>query len=665
MIHAALNVPQQRLKNSVVVVEGDAGRWDRVLSASALITEDGMAMRRPVQLTPAWYTTTGTTNLFYERFGLSALENEAGTVLSTAGGYIANDLRLTGDTFVESLGGTPARVYTQGEWVVNTGFYLECWIPASKGSERTAIDFGWGEHGTVGTVGVRCYVGGEVEVYKWVSISGTPTAVMLGRYDGGGRGRSAKKVSSAGQLFSVLMIPCARRDLYIATSTGATVRHTFADLSPDAVGTITPAGRAWFYVPEGKLSVSLSDIRYGTGTSNLYTEIDYLRAEPSGTVAWQSSIYWDRPFSGDVATSVTATVVDPDNPTSPYPSSGGPDRARILLQLTGGYNTTPFVYAAYSRLAPTTQTIADDTFILSGNVDGGGAIDTTDDTLTGFDLTVGEQPDGVSGTLQIKDSSDQLRFGQSGHSLRLLVSNIANPSSFGAYKSLIRGITGPPKKAEAQRGDSASIRRVTIPFKDEWELLDRAIFEEDSYPYDGWLLHQAVGDLLTLAGIPTTDRDIQTTTLRIDYVRPTTDTPWAWKPQAGDSVGQWLKKLWEQFAPTWYMGFVPLAGVGSSVKKWGFQFRSPSTMTTTPSAYVWMAQGSADLTTFAPSTGQRIPCYGFSEETLPVEATRISIYGYDPAAKTILRSQWSDATLEDATTLPADRPAGWVGMPDP
>lgn len=177
MIHAALNVPQQRLKNSVMVVEGDAGRWDRVLSYSALITEDGMAMRRPVQLTPAWYTTTGTTNLFYQRFGLGGLTNEAGTTLASAGGYIANDIRLTGDTFVESLGGTPARVYTQGTWTANTGFYLECWIPATKGGERTAIDFAWGEHGTVGTVGVRCYVGGEIEVYKWVSVSGTPTAV--------------------------------------------------------------------------------------------------------------------------------------------------------------------------------------------------------------------------------------------------------------------------------------------------------------------------------------------------------------------------------------------------------------------------------------------------------------------------------------------------------
>lgn len=661
MIYADLNYTQQRLKRSVMVVEGDASRWDTNLSVNALITDDGMAMRRPVQLTDAWYTTTGTTNLLYQRFGLAALENEAGTSLAIAGGYVASDLRLVGDTFVENLGGTPARVYTQGEWSVNQGFYLECWVPPSKGSEKSAIDFAWGEYGAVGCVGVRCFVGGEIEVYKWLDVGGTATRTLLARYDAKGGKRSASKVSSAGQLLSVLLVPCSRRDLYIATSTGTTVRHTFAELSPDSVGTITPAGRAWFYVPEGKMSVSLSELRFGTGVANLWTEIDYLREAPSGVVAWSSTIYWDKPINADPFTTVTATVMQADAPTSAYPPTGGEDRARILLQLTGGYRSTPFVYAAYSRLAPTVQTLPNNALLLSGNSTSD-VIDTTDDAFQGFDLMVADQPDGVSGSLSLRDSGDEAIFMQSGHSVRLLASYDKVPGAFSNWRALVRGVTGTPKKTEAQR-QSPGIRHVSMPFRDEWALLDAAIFEEDSYPYDGWLLHQAVGDLLTLAGIPTADRDIQTTTLRIDYVRPTTDTPWGWKPQAGDSVGQWIKKLWEAFAPSWFVGFFPKQAVGT-VQKFGFQFRSPLTMTSDPSAYVWLAADGVDIANY-PETGTRTPAFSFSEERLAAEASRISIYGFDPASKTVLRATWSDATLEDATTTPAARPPGWIGMPAP
>lgn len=671
MIHAGINYGQTRLSRSVMVVEGDAGRWDRVLSTNCLITDDGMAMVRPRQKTPAWYTTTGTTSSDYARFGLASLTNEAGTTLAIAGGYIVNDLRLAGDSFVENLGGTNARVYTQTSWSANQGFWMEMWVPASKASERAAIDFAWGEAGAVGSVGVRIYVGGEIEVYKWFSVGGTPTERMVGRYDGRGEGRSARVNSNAGQLFSAMLLPCSRRDLYIATSTGATVRHTFTDLSPDEVNTITPAGRAWFYVPTGKFSVSLSELRFPIGGPvNLWTEIDHLRETPTGVVSWASTIYADKALPSDTLTGVTAQVVHPDNVTTPYPSAGGPDRARILLQLTAGARYTPFVYAAYSRRAPATTTLQHNVTILSGN-SSGGSIDTTDDILQSLDMTVGEGPDGVKGSMRLKDKTDLAILRQSNHSLRLLVSQPKLVDSFADYRNLMLGITGAPKRVESQREIAGGFRECTMPFSDMWAFLESSVFEENSYPYDGWLLHQAVGDLLTLAGIPLTPRDIQTTTVRLDYVRPTNDTPWAWKPQAGDSVAMWLKKIYEAYCPTWFMGFYPTAtvvpsgGTTTTVGTWGFQLRSPSTMSTTPTAIVWMSAEGDAINTYEPSAGEKIPCFSFTEETLPAEATRITIWGYDPASKTMLRGNWSNTSLEDATLNPAVRPAGWVGFVAP
>ncbi len=671
MIHASLDVQQTRLTRSVMVVEGDASRWDRVLSQNCMITDDGMAFVRPYQKTPAWETTTGSTSLFYKRFGLADLAIEAGTTLAIAGGYIANDLRLAGDTFVENLGGTNARVYTSGSWLANQGFFLECWVPASKGAESTAIDFAWGEVDTVGTVGVRLYVGGEVEVYKWFDVGGTPTQTMVARYDGRGQGRSARALSSSGQRISIMLLPCSRRDLYISTSLGTTVRHTFEDLSPDSVGTITPAGRAWFYVPVGKLSVSLSNLRFYTDPVNLWTEVDYLREAPTGTAAWTISSYWDVPGASS-GTSVTGTVVHPTNYNTAYPSTGGPDSARILLQLTAGNTRTPFVYAAYARLAPATDTLPGGYMhLISGNSTSG-VIDTANDTLLGFDLSVGEQADAVSGTLQLKDRTDEPLYLQSGHSIRILASRPETVTSFGNWRNLALGVTKAPKITEAQRGVAGGFRHISMPFADLWHLLDAAIFEENSYPYDGWLLHLAVKDLLVLAGVPTSPLDIPTSTVRLDYVRPTTDTDWAWKPQAGDSVGQWLKKIHETMAPTWQMGFYPTDQTytgGSSAQDarqtWGFRFKSTSAMSTTPAATIYLAAEGATLAAYEPAGGNRIPCYSFAEERDPAAATRITIWGYDPASKTLLRGNWSDPTLEDPTPIPTSRPAGWVGYASP
>lgn len=670
MIHASFNCTQERLTESVIVVEGDAGRWDRRLSVNALITGDGMAMRRPLQLTSAWATTTGSTNLNYKRFGIADMETEAGTALSVAGGYINNDLSLTGDTFVERTTATPARVYTQTEWAANQGFWVEFWVPSGKRNEETALSFAWGEYDTVGTVGVKLYVGGEIEVFKWVDVGGTPTETMVARYDGKGGGRSASLGNLSGQRFSVLLIPCSRRDLYIATSGGTEIRHTFTDLDAETVGTITPAGRAWWYVPTGVASVSLSELRFGIGTNNLWTEVDYLRAEPAGVASWASTVYWDRPTSGDTGTLAVATVMDPDTPTTLYPSVAGPDRARIMVQMTGTMRTTPFVYAAYSRLAPTTADLFEDMRVVSGNITSG-AIDTSLDSLLAFDMAVGEQPDGVSATLKLKDTADEALLSQSGHSVRLLASQVQSPTAFSSWRNLFAGVTLAPKRQESMREVAGGFRPITIPCADMWHLLDAAIFEEDSHPYDGWLLHQAVGDLLTLAGIPTSPRDIQTSTLRLDYVRPTSDTKWAWKPQAGDSKGQWLKKIWETLAPNWYMGFYPTATVSpggdatSMVGTWGFQFRSPSTMSSTPAATIWLASEGETLATYSPGAGERIPCFNFSEETLPAEASRITVWGYDPASKTLLRGAWKNTDLEDPTTDTTLRPAGWIGMVAP
>jgi hypothetical protein len=171
-----------------------------------------------------------------------------------------------------------------------------------------------------------------------------------------------------------------------------------------------------------------------------------------------------------------------------------------------------------------------------------------------------------------------------------------------------------------------------------------------------------VTDLLLLGGFEASRHDIGTSSLRLDYVRPESDGKWSWKPQAGDSVAQWLMKIRDTVAANWVMGTYPRAveAVTSSILTGysGFRFRSKISMGTTPKATIYLhSEGVVD--------GSKTPCYDFEETWFPVDATSITVWGYDPRSKTLLRDRWKHPDAWNPFLAVNARSEGWVGRSIP
>lgn len=629
-IEAMLDVAQQRLTRSALIIEGDGSRWDRDYSSTCLITEDGMAFVRPYQLTPEWDTTT---TVAYRRWGRSDYRKLDGTTTLSASQWAENHRDISGNIYLESLG-VQERVYSlKNDWPINRGFALSLYVPEGIGQGAIVMDFGWGELGTTGTVFMRYFADGKIEIWKY--FSSTPTRVAT--YTIAGRGASTIRKNIRGNRVELILLPCARRELLIVDTEGGEVRHAFDDLSPDVINTITPSGRVWWYWWTGKASVQCSELRFPIASpASLVTQIDELREAPPTSSTFAGTIYWDRPSAADSTTSVLCQLMEANAPSTVFAPNGVKVQCRLLVQLSPTGEYTPFVHAAYVRQNPTTgDTPAENLNVTS--------------QVTSLSLSVPEGVEPATGSLTLRqdnDSNDTLPW-QSNRPFRLSIND-----SVPTQRRVLWGLTQKPKDKEAQREVAGGFRPITIPFVDAMELLD-ITFEEDSYPYDGWLLHNAIGDLLTLAGWPTTSgaRDITTSTVRLDYTSPKKDTQWSWKPQAGDTIYQWLRKIHEAFAQTWYMG----VRAGSTGRR--FYFNSPSALGTTAAATIWLHKG-------ATPTG-RIPCYAFEEETLPAEASAITVYGFNTATRTLIRARWADSTLEDPTLDAVDRPRGWIGQREP
>lgn len=632
-IEALIDIAQSRLTRSVLVAEGDGARWDTDTALRTVVSEDGMVFIEPYQTTPDWDTTT-TGN--YARWARSDYRKADGTTVLSSSQWVENHRGLSGNIFLESMG-VDETVYSNTSWAINRGFVLSFYVPEGAGDNNILIDFGWGEPGTNGSVMVRVWGSGRIDILKRAGGAWG----LVGSYTASGK--VSKRLgwkSKKGGLVTMALLPCARRDLLITNSAWGELRHTFADLDADVVNTITPSGRVWWHWRQQKASVQCSEMRFPTASGSIWTYVDELREAPPTGATLAGTVYFTRPTAADTSTAAVCQLMRGDSPATVFVPNGVRTLCRVLVQLTGTAAYTPFVFASYIRInVATDDTPAEDTDV-SPN-------------LIGLSLSVPDS-ESATGSMEIRhdDDSPLSWTHQSARPLKLSLDDADD-----VMQSLLWGVTQKPRFKEAQREIEGGFRRLTLPFADAWELIADVIFEEDGYPYDGWLITDAIADLLTIAGWPSTAgwRDITTSTARLDFVFPLiepgkTKADWSWKPQAGDSVGQWIKKIFDTLTPTWFMGMAP--GPDNPI----FYYLSPADIGTTPVADIFLHKG---------SDPDRIACYDFVEETLPAEATSITVWGFNPLTRTLLRARWSDPDLSDPTLDSEDRPAGWRGSVAP
>ena len=585
-------------------------------------------MLRPNCLSSTWYNSATGANSRFNRFQYRTL---SGSTLPD-NDWAMNHRRIVGDIYLESRLPTATNyaVFAPGPYPRNQPVYLSLFVPSGAAQNAVAIECGWGEPGAAGTVSLRVFVGGDADVYK-----GT---VRVGRYQGavkGGReqktGSDAPGASFAGRPLDLYLIPFRRRDLLVFTSANSGFSHTFSDLSPDSVGTITPAGRFWWRVPSGKASVQFAPMTFPT-SGFAHRKIQTLRVAPPATGnTWDFFGSADLPGYGSA--SYNANLVSADG--SAFVPDGVKKDVRVKVALTGDGTCSPFFYNSDITLRAKTA-----------NTNGTAKRDIAAFTRR-FSISVPDDPAGVRANIVIENSTGTGKLNLA----KPFVSNRPIEARLGVSTGqglLLVGVTGEASQEERQRvvGDTPPL--ITMDIRDLWAQLEAARYEEDAVPLDGLILSDAVHELLRHAGIPDSEMDLEETpTFYLPYSAAAAGRgEWSYQPKAGDTVAQWILRLREDFAPVWFIGWRP----GTTGPK--FQFRSEATLPTAIAATGHLNRN---------GNNTRFAVRKFTEKILPPEATRVSVYGFDPATRQFLLDSWVDASLEDPTLAPAARPAGWRG----
>lgn len=636
MIAVDLDIARPRVTRTVEAITAQGNDWE---TGSGVLVDPvaKCLMLRPFQLTPEWDTTfTGD----YVRLSASDFETAAATGLETlTSEWGVNQRKGVGDFYLENFGSINYPVFTKTSWPINRPFFLEWYVPHGRGKDEVSMECGWGTPEDPTTVSLRISSSGNAEVWKGTtrlgvySISKLSSDIRQIKKDD--TELSGPTGSILGKLVSIYLVPILPRMLLCFSSNGGGFVHTFGDLAQaSGANVITSADRFWWRVAQGKASVQCAPLTFPESGHALRRVDSFLTAPPTGT----TFVYTVRGSYAGYGTGQSAIASIADTGGIAFVPNGSATDVRLRVDFTGDGSNTPFVFSAAGQMD---RAVAD--------TDDSEQTDIADHTRK-LSLSVGRDDGRARGSLLIGDKDSLTVAGIRTQSNRPLKLRVSAPSvDLTDATTLLVGATGNPSTQQVQTDVEGTGVPITIPFTDLWTQLEGVRFEKDGVPFDGYLLTAAIEELLIQGGVPTGERDIGTSTLPIPFSW-TLPLDYKYQPKAGDSVAKWLQQLHKDFAPTWYMGFYPTA-TGTK-----FRFRSRADMGTTPKATIWLHRD---------NTGGRIAARDFKEDVLPPEATRITVYGFDPGTKTFLRAGWVDSSLEDPTVAPSARPTGWRGQRDP
>lgn len=627
-IAVKFDIARPRVTRGLLAVSADGRYWDGTLGDGNCFVDPitSTLMLMPVQMRDDWETTfTGD----YARLGRASYVKSDLVTALPASEWAENNRRGTtaGDIYLESRGVNYA-VFTSATYSANRGFFLSFYVPEGSGLGKVALECGWGEPGEPDTVSLRILGGGRVQVYKGAAMVGTGSisgAIQdVKRYSqitpAGGQGTPNGDV--IGKVVNLYLIPCRGRELLVLSATGAGFCHVFEDLPEDVVSDITPGGaHFWWQVAQGKASVQCAPLTYPE--DGWIASLPYaLRLPPPTGSSFVAALYGELPgYGAGAAASSSLRLTDG---TTAYTPNGVIDDITVRVDLTGDGTNTPFVYAVDYVLPPET----DDT----------SAVEMADisDNVQSLSLNVPEDPGGARVTLRAKDPGSLLIAAPTRQANRPVQVELDGVTFF-------TGNSGKPQYGENK---SEKTQAIEWELRDLWSQLETARYEEPHPHFDGFPLDEVIAELLQDAGIPMAEWDIEATAFDLPISRRASQGEWAYRPEALDTVADWILRIWRTFAPTWHCYFYPtLTGPK-------FRFCSESYLSATPKAELYMDRdGDTDKTA----------CIAFREDTHPAETTRLSVIGYDPATKTVLRDRRAYASLEDPTLLPSLRPAGWVG----
>lgn len=630
-LETVLDYAESRILTDRMVILENGPTW--AVRDSTNIYLDGLsltALLHPSPLTPAWQTTV------MGRLR-KASTDKAGSVNWTE----YQHPRFEGDWYMYSLG-VNEKVYLTPQYPANQPMYLS-WFAYNSGNDRFVnMECGWGE-GTLADVRLRFWSDGTAEIWRNGSLI-EDNVPYVGEEWRSRRDKPTVGKQLASDTIDITLVPCRRNALLLVSNHGGGFLHEFEDIEVnDPAPTITGAGRFWFYVPEGQAKVQFGPVTFPT-TATLLGPKQKLRYKPPTGTVFTYTTYLDQPVFGPLFT-VSANLVDWDGTTMFVPN-GAKDQVRLRLEISGGNGTgTPSIYGV-SAVVPATM----------ANTAGGAGFD-IDLYLMEPTIMVPENPSGVEMGFTLKNPA---ALGALGLANIRTIGNRAFRTEIGGIVQF-KGRTMPPRYEDGWGDD---VRRLGATARDLWYVLENYRIQEPT-PLDGLLLHIAIGELVKMAGFTDADLDLEYVDYPLPTMRSGSEGKWALIPEVSDTPGQWLTRIWEEFARTYFMGWVPTA------TGYKFRLRSPAALGITPVLTLYADYQTAYAALIAlgytPSQAHRRIPYAtyrdFHEESLEPEANVIYVTGRNPVNGKPIQSRYIDENSADPRIAVNLRPPNWIGEP--
>lgn len=580
----------------------------------------GRLMLTPAPLLKAWETTGSG---IYARLGKSAFTfNDSSAWVEDAKNGSASKFLVLKDA---AAGSADRSAVSTTTWPKNRPFYI-AWFSSNWGDDKSVvIEFGYNSSASdAAGVCFKVRGGGTVEVWKDGRIVGEGSLV--------GKNQTAGQ-QTAGRFVSVMLFPCPQREVVLVSNLGGGFTHAFEDIDDSEVDpTITEATKFWFRVPDGKAEVEVAPIRFPASGYRAGIVTRSTVAPPAGEDPAFTRFY-SEPGYGTV--SVAASVVEEGDATVPFVPDGTVTDYRTRLDLTGDNEATPYCMGVMAEW-PTQTELTDDS---------------EETELQNYSLEatldVPEHPSGVRASVVLK-SPDEIDPGGS-----LGLKERANVPMLLEFDEItaVDGVTEPPEYVLTHQDETD---RVRIAVRDRWKLLEQYRFS-DPMPLDGLTLKEAFEIVATSAGFDLSELDIEDDSFNLPSAQGAGSRgDWNVLVEAGDTAAEWLERLRDTYAGTWFLGIVPTE-TGPVLR-----FRSPEDLDPEPVATVYVSDEDA-VADGVTEEGWRYVARGFTERSLEPEANDVWVSGFDPKTRRPIVVHYPDTDSQDVTLAPSVRPANWLG----
>lgn len=667
LLSIKLDVPQGRLSVDGLSTLVSGRDWSPTQRSNVFVDPiTNTAMLTPACTEAAW-ATSGTG--IYAKLGIGDF-----ATLSDSGNWFAQSADQ-GGPFMSHWGANTAGLQgiTATSWPANQPMVVEYFTQAGTNGRYVALEFGWSATGDGSSgVSMRVYSDGGAEVWKdggstpvgTYSTAGKGPDYFIGEASQGMQlGGGATQQAQNSRYNLLLLLPCRDRELLVISSGGGGFSHVFEDLAEGVGGlTITDSAPFWFNVPATAMpNIRISPCRFeSTGTICGVTSA--WRNAPSGptpTVANGGLIVY-RQLSDPAPSDSSGSAIVPSLAASPPNPLSIPNPVQLTVTLNGTGFSTPFIYGLRAQYPPQVETTATP----SGQPDGLELLP----YVTACRFEVSDTVGGTRVSLGLMQPSAIEGAGATG---------IATMSSrayrvFDESGMMIDAISEPPYWTDGFGiGDDAydRVQEIEIELRDKWKLAENYRFS-DPVPLDGFTLASAYAYVATMCGIASGPAYDGSTGVYCSPSCASFDIPrepgtssgngFGLAIDVGDTAAEWLDRLHQTFAATYFHGFRPnpvsgatpvLSLIDPTDTTAGFSLPS------TPSITLYASLAAA----VEAGKGWQQVMRSYQTQLLEPEANDIYVMGIDPRTRKPIVAHKADLAGQAVTAAVTARPANWLG----